>query len=166
MAARGPILTVIKRRTETVSMPSTRIGSTEMPRPALLTPLLWAVVVAVSVGGCGTGEPTDTAGGPAAASDRDPQHTDEQEVPDVASCEALIDGGWSAPAGDPAFSYDPETGLVDVTFGPEETFRLDLLKDPFCDRLPDIGALLSRVSSDYELMRVQECTQGPGKVTS
>ncbi len=81
-----------------------------------------------------------------------------QEAVNVVSCQALIDGGWSAPEGDPDLSYDPETGFVDVTFG-AETLRVDLLKDPVCDQLPDIGALLARVSGDYEDMRVQECTQ-------
>lgn len=106
------------------------------------------VTIALSVlTGCGV-ESTETPGVASTVS------ADGQ----IQSCQSLIDAGWTAPPNDPSFAVDPETGVTDVSFGEGETLRLDVLGDPACVLLPDIGSTLSRVFGHYEQIRVEECT--------
>jgi hypothetical protein len=101
--------------------------------------------------GCGGRTATDHAAATQAS---------ETSAPDeeVTSCEGLLDGGWTAPEGEPSFDVDPDTWLVEVGFDEENTFTVDLANDPACTKLPDIGVLLARIVPEYEQMRIEECT--------
>lgn len=81
-----------------------------------------------------------------------------EEESEVQSCQQLIDAGWTAPPIDPSFLVDPDTGITEVSFGEGETLRLDVVGDPACMSLPDIGGILSQLTGEYEQIRFEECT--------
>jgi hypothetical protein len=103
-----------------------------------------------AVTGCGSSTASDTAVVKAGATSAPHE--------DIQSCQALLDSGWTAPEGEPSFMVDPETWLVEVGFDEENTFTVDVLNDPVCTKLPDIGGPLSRIMPEYERIRVEECT--------
>lgn len=115
------------------------------------TQLIIALVVTFGLAGCGT-ESTDVRRelSPEARS---------QQVP-VVPCQELLDAEWAPPNdAEPDISYDPETGVAEVSFGADEVLAVDLVRDKVCELLPDIGGILARVTANYETIRNQECSQ-------
>lgn len=127
-----------------------------MPKCSTLASISLALLLAGSVGGCGAGNANPST---EATSGNADQYAEPEGVAPLLSCQALIDGGWSLPGADYDLNYQPDTGILDVNPGNGQSFRIDLLNDPACPQLPDIGPQFAEVQSDYEEMRVQECTQ-------
>ena len=87
-----------------------------------------------------------------------PGTTQETETPaEVTSCAELLESGWKPPLDDPDIRYDPDSGIAEVAFGPEEVITFDLVRDPACFSLPSIGAILGRIQGDFRQAQIEEC---------
>lgn len=117
---------------------------------------MWVAAMLLLVAGCGNAVGAESGGNQASAI--------SAEADAVQSCQALLDSGWTAPEGDPSFLVDPETWIVEVSFGEESTLLVNVSNDPTCFTLPDIGGPLSRVLPEYEQIRVDECTDAVASV--
>lgn len=118
---------------------------------------LWVSLMLAVVTGCGAAVSSETTAPERAADTIGDGST-------VQSCQALLDSGWTAPEGEPSFMIDPETWVVEVGFDEDNTLTLDVLNDPACLKLPDIGGPLSRIIPEYEQIRIQECSDAVADV--
>lgn len=124
--------------------------------------------------GCGTETDGDPAVGAQdglqsnsdrSSDDRLDDSHDEFDAGTVVDCQDLIDSGWTAPAGEPSVSWDPETRVASIAFGDEKPILLNV-DDTACAMIPDFELLLTRMLDNYEAGRIEECTQAVKDVPS
>lgn len=117
---------------------------------------LLALLMAPVIAGCGA-ETSDDARDSSADSSVKPELAAEEER-QVDVCRDLIKEGWTAPETEPSITYDAETGVAEVSFTEEQDdLAVDLLNDPDCKDLPDIGPLLSRTRANHDEAMQQVC---------
>ncbi|MFC7500939.1 hypothetical protein, partial [Nocardioides sp. GCM10030258] len=70
---------------------------------------------------------------------------------EVTKCSELLASGWQPPPDAvPDFSWDSESGIIQVYVG-DETLVLDVHRDKDCQSLPILGPLIVRGLADESL---------------
>jgi len=76
----------------------------------------------------------------------------------VQDCGHLLDNGWHAPAdGEPDISWDPETGVAYISFGPDSEIVVNVLTDSQCALLPGLKTIIPNMIAGAEKDRATEC---------
>jgi hypothetical protein len=85
----------------------------------------------------------------------------------VQDCGQLLANGWRAPTDDePDISWDPETGVAYISFGPDTEIVVNVLTDSQCALVPGLATIIPSMIAGAEKDRATECAAAVRQILS